>query len=104
MSLKEFLMPDWRKIVVFILLFIVVTYIGLSTITGIGPKSLWWSEKGIPLFYIHEGDYGPHSPGFYIVNFLIDLITYIVISYLLSCLIVWGYDKLKKKPEKKKRK
>jgi hypothetical protein len=97
MNWKQFLKLSWKKIAVFVLLFIVVAYIGLSIETGQGNDTHYWIETGFPLFYIHSGDYGPHNSGFYINNLLIDLVIYFIVSYLVSSFTVLIYDKLRKK-------
>jgi hypothetical protein len=99
MGLKEFLMPDWRKIVIFVILVIAsgfITY--LLPFTDV-PLSF-----GFPFPFYNFG--GHTMTGNYLAphfDFLFLLID-IIISYLFSCLVAWAYDKLKKKPEEKKRK
>ena len=54
-------------------------------------------EVGFPfVFYLAEFRWGPQysHEEFYFLPFLLN----IVFWYLLSCLIVWIYDKVKKKP------
>lgn len=89
MNLKKFLKPDWRKIVIFLILFMSSSFI------------IYFDTKfyfiGFPLaFYYKHPSYG-RSPswieGFSLNYLLLDLILW----YLLSCLIVWIYDKVKKK-------
>lgn len=82
---------------IFVILFIIITYSGLSIVTGMGPKSHFWLEQGIPLFYVHVGIYGPNVEGFYWYNIITDLVIYFVIAYHASCFIIWIYDKVKKK-------
>jgi Sec-independent protein secretion pathway component TatC len=89
MNLKQFLKPDWRKIAVFVI---------LSIILFITP----WPEPGccdfpyyqgflLPVYF--QGGFAGFPKTFIPTNFVID----VIIWYLLSCLIVWIYDKVKKK-------
>jgi len=74
--LKQFLKSDWRKIVIFIPLSIVFAW-----------------EVGIPLrSTIPVGEIS-NVPLLDPINLVINLIFW----YLFSCLIIWIYDKLKKK-------
>ena len=82
MNWKEFLKPDWRKIVITILLMILPT-IFIKGITDIFHSCPVGMINCPPLFDWES----------FMVMFTISLI----ITYLLSCLIVWIYDKLKKK-------
>ncbi len=80
--IKEFLRPDWRKIVITILLMILPTIFmkGITTILHSCPTGM---INCSPLFNWES----------FIVMFTISLI----ITYFLSCIIVWVYDKVKKK-------
>ncbi len=99
MTLKQFLKPDWRKIVVFVVLFIPTAVIPNF---GFG---IWWGgadigiSYGFPFnFYGYGG--GPELlPGEFIpVYFHYEaIVENIIIWYLLSCLIVWIYDKVRKR-------
>lgn len=89
MNWKEFLKPDLRKIVVFIILFISSSFIYFNTD---------FYFLGFPMsFYVRTPCFGLTCPGwiwgFSLQYLLVDL----VIWYLVSCLIVWIYDKVKKK-------
>jgi hypothetical protein len=98
MGIKQFLKPDSKKIVIFIILFIISTLARAN------------------LFPNHEVKY-PYSPfvfgipfvSFYVYpvvelgvitkfNF-IGFVGNIIFWYFFSCLIFWFYDKLKKKPQ-----
>jgi len=99
MSWKEFLKPDWRKIV------ITLALIGLSFLYIYEPliADAYEAYRGLPLFYwkyfvgagpLIEGMEVPEPvTEFLYFNLIIDLIFW----YLLSCLIIWIYDKVKKK-------
>ncbi len=89
MNLKKFLKPDWKKIVIFLLLFF---FIGLNKRSG----ACLYSEKGalvycdnmvgLPLGFNLITDYS--TP----IDFPL-LFTDIVFWYLISCLIIWLYSK-----------
>jgi len=96
MKIKQFLKLDWRKIVLFII-FLILTFILVFGTFGI-PPSKREVEDWIIVFL------------FYFLAFPIELTAYldpilgfsgfiinIVYLYFLSCLIVWIYDKVKKK-------
>jgi len=107
---KQFLKPDWRKTVVFIVLFFISSVLSLKEIKGLPciladmpfacpevfsvffPFPVWISIdrnfSAIPniLYNLRNSS----------TNWF-NLIADIIIWYLLSCLIVWIYDKRKKK-------
>lgn len=86
---QRFLKPDWRKIVIFLLLFL---FIGLNKRSG----ACLYSEKGVlvycdsivglPLEFNLITDYS--TP----INFPL-LFTDIIFWYLISCLTFWLYSK-----------
>jgi hypothetical protein len=108
MDFWKFIKPDWRKIVLFLILLI------LTSITPNLGFDIWWTgadmgtNYGFPFsFYGCCGGpplmYGQPVPTY---SHPIALIEDILLWYLISCLIVWVFDKLKmekKKPEKKKK-
>jgi hypothetical protein len=100
MNIKQFLKPNWRKILLSLILFLSIFYaIDFIFSNSFGVLSFIVLLFFISIFYVsknpsnHENYVSPES--------LIDLISFIIISliisYLLSCLIVWVYDKVKKK-------
>ena len=98
MTLKQFLKPDWRKIVVLIILTIIsstVTYNELNCMTFGGGCT---KSHGFPFaFYsIHYSVASPDAQPSYYLNY-VSIIPNIIIWYLLSCFIVWIYDKFRKK-------
>ena len=100
MGWKEFLMPDWRKIVVFVIVFVLMP---IPVFNDNGYEHFWtFAPFGIVLLSLLVSLFLTSYPNISYEGILIILIV-LFISYLLSCLIVWAYDKLKKKPEKKKR-
>jgi membrane-bound ClpP family serine protease len=72
-SVNSFLKPDWRKIVLVVILYAIAFLFVLSL-----------NVYTLPIL---------------IARGLLALLGW----YVVSCLIVWAYDKLRKKPEKKKR-
>jgi len=97
MNWKEFLKPDWRKIVVFVILFILSSFISAYFNTIYSAIGFCSSIKaGFPLAFnteISGIECGGDSSNFDIFSFILDIIFW----YLLSCLIVWIYDKFRKK-------
>lgn len=112
MKLKEFFKPDWRKLAVFILILIVGTFYPLFFVYRVGimfdPQQcvygLEWAKITSVLSAIKANfeAYGKFELKLALAcdkfNFNIFLlIITLVIWYLLSCLAVWIYDKVKKK-------
>jgi len=101
MTLKQFLKPDWRKILIFVI-FLIILYI-LSPFTY-QPSILFWFNS----FFQLEGeiiykfqkcvpaDIFPICSGFDYSGVSIMIISFLF-WYLLFCLMVWIYDKVKKK-------
>ncbi|MBN2202836.1 MAG: hypothetical protein JW700_01430 [Candidatus Aenigmarchaeota archaeon] len=105
MGLKHFLKPDWKKIIVFIVLFLV------SSSYKIDPKGIsgYFYESGSEFYF-----WGLPIP-FYGCNFLEDylvspltpspicniafelLIPNLIFWYLASCFIIWIYGKVRNK-------
>jgi hypothetical protein len=86
MKWKEFLKPDWRKIVIFIITILPTSYYFL-----INSRNIEDCFYSLLCFEItHRGD---------VLNVILKLPSLIplIISYLVSCLIVYVYDKVKKK-------
>jgi hypothetical protein len=87
--------PDWRKIVIFIILliiFLVIYKYKLPLMRGELPFP--FPAKGLPLpIYIKGLEKIDGSEKLLKLFLIIDLIFW----YFISCFIVWIYDKLKKK-------
>ena len=92
MNLKQFLKPDWRKIVITIVSIFYVLLVIVSFITG--GMFVDCTEEG---FRLHPESCGYKKPLIEINDLRVTFIISIVISYILSCLIVWIYDKFRKK-------
>lgn len=90
MNWKEFLRLDWRKIVIFVIFVILSVIVPFRSILGS------WVDTG-PIFNYESIVCGEEpfscSPQIFLPYMIFNLVFY----YLLSCLIVWIYDKVKKK-------
>ncbi|MBZ9571917.1 hypothetical protein KJA15_01085 [Patescibacteria group bacterium] len=87
---QQFLKPDWRKIVL-------ATFLMIISLPGYPP---YYRGGGIPLPYFTSGKcpiIGPNLPSCAIRFIPVNLVLDIIILYLLSCLIFWIYDKVRKK-------
>jgi len=95
MNPKQFLKPDWRKIVMFIILsiiFLVIYKYKLSLMVGELP--LLFPAKGLPLpIYIGCPEKMECPEKLLKVLLMIDLIFW----YFISCFIIWIYDKVREK-------
>jgi len=95
MTLKQLLRPDWRKILIFVIIFVIsinVPFLSMIIMGGLETEIQWYSLS-LPILGCLRGRiYDWNCSG--VTGFLILVI---ILDYLLSCLIVWVYDKLKKK-------
>jgi len=101
MNIKQFFKPRGIKIVL-LLIFLVLSF--FKTNHPLSSDSTSFSH-GFPLYYLNEGynwwsftdDWKSHREIFNIsyLNFFADLVFW----YVVSCFIVWIYDKFKKKPQ-----
>jgi len=99
MTLKQFLKPDWRKIVLTLFIFLIIPwplyYVCIShPILNYCILIGWEYYPIIVLFFL---DVSLES---LLENILLQsyfLVIYFIISYLLSCLIIWIYDRRKKR-------
>lgn len=94
--LKEFLKPDWKKILIFAIIFGIIGFIIWPLCLDLPTDTR--TLTGFPFtFFILESnggvvldDYDVHiPPEFYIQFFALD----IILDYLLSCLIIFVYNK-----------
>jgi hypothetical protein len=98
MDWKKFLF-DWRKITLFLILVIFT-----SVISNFG-FGIWWTgadigiNYGFPFNFYGYGGGPPLISGQPIPMYFypIALVENTIIFYLLSCLIIWVYDKFRKK-------
>lgn len=95
MNWKEFIKPDWKKIVIFVVLHVLIIFIiplaffTNGYVVSLGDIIPW------PLRVILNPallSYGARGMGSLLLYPFLWLYW-----YLLSCLIVWIYDKVKKK-------
>ena len=98
MTLKQFLKPDWRKILLTIILivpsFMIENCIGLCLDCGFNyaiPLSFYCSMEG-PFHFAELS-----SSNYPLTTSLAFSIIDIIFWYLISCLIVWVYDKFRKR-------
>jgi len=99
--MKKFLKPTLPKILVFILIFLFVPYPYYNKCREVmkdifNCKNYWVLS---PLFPILLPKYWSISTGFttHETNFESFLFLYLIISYLISCLVIWLYKTLRKK-------
>ena len=96
MNWKGFLKPDKRKIVVLIIILLFISLdILFGHITGIIGDIL----LKIPFFTLFCPSFGISSI-FCLIQNIIAIIIIPIYWYLLSCLIVWIYDKIRKGKKK----
>jgi hypothetical protein len=103
MKVFYFLRPDKTKITISIIL----TLLSLIIVTGLEwtTKMTWYANRGFPFSFIKVYDYvkGGHCPSyniclatniqeFYPYTLLIDILVW----YLFSCTIVFGYEAIRK--------
>ena len=100
MTLKQFLKPDWRKIVVFlIIIFIILMFVGIP-IYGETQCMIGAYPTECPVYisvvsindFLECKEFGKCGQFFAYEYFILEL----VISYLLSCLIIWFYERFRK--------
>lgn len=98
MNWKEFLKPDFKRIVVFIIIFIIFSFIPIWTTIRCftwecmpGPTTSSFFDSLESMKNKEFFDFRYFTP--WIILFFVSLI----LSYILSCFIVWVYDKVKKK-------
>jgi hypothetical protein len=107
MNIKQFLKPDWKKIVIMIGIFFFLIFIspcrtkGWEFVSGwrtCGSVNLFWEIFFIPKAVVF--DYDILYLGFLNVerNRILIYFINLISSYFLSCLIIWISDKVKKKP------
>ena len=112
MNFRVFLKPDWRKIVIFLVLLLFLFYFELNRpiVKCIGGDICKkYCLLGIPeplppvtKTYVKDTSacccyFKFDNLEFYNISPLLYWIIYTIFLYLLSCLIVWIYDKFKKR-------
>lgn len=87
-TIKEFIKLDWRKILIFVVLSVI-----LFTIPWPTPCCDTPYYQGFPLPVYVQGGFIGFPKTLILTSFVMD----IIIWYFLSSLIVWIYDRVKKK-------
>jgi hypothetical protein len=97
MNLKQFLKSDWRKTVIFAILYIIFLFYMIITNFGFLPY------VKCPSKYVEMPDIFTNSIGCFREDLLFVYYTFLLFLvptiwfYILSCLIIWVYDKFRKK-------
>lgn len=86
MSWKEFLKPDWKKNMIFIVL-VLLTFVPINAIF-ITSSGTFGTYHGFPFIFYAAGN------GILKFNYF-HLISDLIIFYLLSCISVFTYGKFK---------
>jgi len=109
MNLKQFLKPDWRKIILLFIMwaglwfFIVLLKGGIYPefhfvyVPAYGSVECKMEYYGLPFVTLVTGFTIVHQVDCPIEYYLINIIGNLLTSYFLSCLIVWIYDKFRKR-------
>jgi len=104
MNLKEFLKPDWRKFIGFLIIVALITIIFQSSVMG-GCCTKETNYFVLPFPSIIHREVNCNSPlaspeckseSSFKINYPF-LALNLIFWYLISCLIIWIYDKIKKK-------
>jgi len=91
MNLKQFLKPDWRKIMVFICVILISAF-------GIYRRVYHWILRYCLVAFDPEICSNPRLKALErTLDISLKWSPAILIFYLFSCLLIWIYDKLKKK-------
>jgi hypothetical protein len=94
LPIKEFLKPDWRKIVLTIIIFLILINVQIfpgKIISMPGTEVIIYVSLLSELEHTYYGSYKR------IFESIGLIVIFLFISYFLSCLIVWIYDRVKKK-------
>ena len=92
MKIKQFLKPDWRKFLLFAIFLFSAFYLLLGSAPYVPPEYRGLYYYVVEFFYMFLA-----FPIFFVIwSDTLILIIEVIYLYLLSCLIVWIYDKYKK--------
>jgi hypothetical protein len=98
MNWKEFLKPNWIKIVIFLIIFIAFSLMPIWTTIRC---SAWECMPGPTTSSFFDSVESMKNKEFYDFGYFTSWISiffgFLIISYLLSCIIILIYDKVKKK-------
>jgi len=103
MNWKKFLKPDWRKIIlsiiIFLLGFLPRIYFPLHQLSWVLLGITWWPVYVAQLSGLLKGLYlkPPIFDPIALLIFIVAILITPIFWYFLSCLIVWIHDKVKKK-------
>jgi len=97
MTIKQFLKPDWRKIVVTVifLIYSVIINIYFYSVDLTSTASIMLLLAyflNLPYTILFSQELIPYQ-----FEFICFIIIGFIYQYLLSCLIIWIYDKFRKK-------
>ena len=106
MKLKSFFEPSLGKIILSILIFLFLFIYGSPICidgnpVSIDPNSEAWMKNLDPEYWGCHSEWHRHFhfiPDWPSFPPIISLLLFVVISYFFSCLIIWGYTKLKRRP------
>jgi hypothetical protein len=106
MNSKKFPKPNWRRILIFIMIYIILIFFVMTL--GIVERNCEFTiKKGVPFHYFSARGGACEKDGiiqliefkaqFSLTAFISDVLLWGIVSYFLSSLIVWVYEKVKKK-------
>jgi hypothetical protein len=94
MNWKKFLKPDKRKITIAIAIYIIIFFLGQSQY----PLSLVSTILMLPFFILFTGGmYYIQNYILYVLFLILLIMIFAIYLYIISCFIIWIFDKLKKK-------
>lgn len=96
----EFIKPDKRKILIFLMIFFIAPFPTFMFVDYGGTGWHFIPFSG-PLVFFAGILTIIFEPKFYsqlqLITFILNMVVFPITSYLLSCLSIWIYDKAKKK-------
>jgi len=96
LPIKEFLRPEWKKIVVFLPILLLNLFSGIKSYSFYSATETIYGDP-LPFLTIYIERLPPTTVvNWNFRNLSIHIIVWISL-YLFSCLIIWIYDKVKKK-------
>jgi len=106
MSSKKFPKPNWRRILIFIMIYIILIFF-VMTLGTVERNCEFMIKKGVPFHYFSARGGACKKDGviqlvefkaqFSTTMLISDILTWGIVSYFLSSLIVWVYEKTKKR-------
>jgi membrane-bound ClpP family serine protease len=97
MNWKEFLKPDWKKIILTIIILSIQFIFLLQVFLPYNFLFMIWIIFGGYLLFILNALLCSSSENLCLLGVIITFILSAIFWYLFSCLIAWVYDKMKKK-------